>query len=88
MKIHTTVTKKEYEAIRQYAKMCDESVSDLLRKTIIQEIILMKCAVKNIPTKYAYYMVMPVDAHDDDKIVEENYNKIREIIGLEKITLS
>ncbi len=88
MKIHATVTKKEYEAIKEYAKMCDESISDLLRKTIIQEITLMRSAVKNIPTKYAYYMLIPADAPDDNGIVEENYNKIREIIGLEKITLS
>lgn len=82
-------SEKESTAIEAYAAMCGESVSDLILKIVIQDITFMKNDISKKPEAYEYNMMMPVDISDYDeaKIIEANYNKIREIIGLEKINI-
>lgn len=88
MTIHVVVNKKEYAAIKEYAKMCDEIVSSLIRKIIIQEIAFLKNTPRDIPVEYAYRMTIPDDVSDEEKVIEDNHNKIRAIIGLKKIRWS
>lgn len=88
MTIHFAVSKKEHAAIREYARMCGETVSSLIRKIIIQEITFLKNTPRDIPVEYAYGMTVPDGVSNEEKIIEANYNKIRTIIGLKKIRFS
>ena len=84
------VSEKESAAIEAYAIMCGESVSELIRKVVIQEVTFMKnrSSVQD-PKIYDYHMLVPVNISNDDEnqIIEANYNKIREILGWKKISL-
>ena len=83
------VSEKESAAIEAYAVMCGESVSELIRKVIIQEITFMKNRSTKDSEIYDYNMLVPVNISNDDenRIIEANYNKIREILGWKKISL-
>ena len=82
------VSEKESLAIEAYAVMCGESVSELIRKVVIQEITLKSRHTKDSKI-YDYNMLVPVNISNDDenRIIEANYNKIREILGWKKISL-
>lgn len=87
--IRISVSQKEADAIREYAIMCGESVSNIIKKIVIQEITFMK----NEPcgsSAYDYNMLVPMDVSikKEEQIIEANYNKIRQILGLQKIKLS
>ena len=83
------VSEKESAAIEAYAIMCGESVSNLICKVVIQEITFMKNRITKDSEIYDYNMLVPVNIsnHDENQIIEANYNKIREILGLKKISL-
>lgn len=87
--IRISVSQKEIDAIREYAIMCDESVSSIIKKIVIQEIAFMKSEPCGTST-YDYNMLVPMDVsiNKEEQIIEANYNKIRQILGLEKIKLS
>ena len=82
------VSEKESAAIEAYAIMCGESVSELIRKVVIQEMTLKSRHTKDSKI-YDYNMLVPVNISNDDenRIIEVNYNKIREILGWKKISL-
>jgi len=82
-------SEKESVAIEAYAMMCGELASELMLKIVIQEITFMKNDTSKKPEAYEYNMMIPIDISDYDeaKIIEANYNKIREIIGLKKINI-
>lgn len=86
MKIDASINKTEYDAIKKYAKMCGESVPEIIRKILISEITLMK-STRDIPQEYAYHMLVP-DVGDEETIIEQNYNQIRQMLGLKNIRLS
>ncbi len=87
--ISVEVTKEELEAIREYADMCRESVSGLIRKIVIQEITFMKSRSAKDPKNYEYQMSIPegVSETEEKRIIQANYNKIRKILGWDKISL-
>jgi len=87
--ISVEVTKEELGAIREYADMCRESVSDLIRKIVIQEITFMKSRGAKDPKTYEYQMVIPdgVSEEEEKRIIQANYNKIRKILDWKKINL-
>jgi len=88
--IEINVTKKEFGAIREYASMCDESISCLIHKIVIQEITLMKSRSAKDPEGYDYNMIVPsgISDYEEQKIIESNYNKIRTMLGWEQIRVS
>jgi len=79
------VSEKESLAIESYPVTCGESASELIHKIIIQDYFYEQ----QDPKIYEYHMLVPVNISNDDenRIIEANYNKIREILGLEKISL-
>lgn len=83
-------SEEELTAIREYANMCGEFASCLIRKIVIQEITFMKGHRSSDPPVYNYNMMVPEDVSVDEekKIIEENYNKIRGILGWSKIRIS
>lgn len=87
MNVSITLDEREYEAITEYAKMCGESTFEIIKKILMQEVAFMKYLPKDIPQEYDFHMLIPDGVSDDEKLVEENYNKIRDILGLKKIKL-
>lgn len=85
--ITTKISDEEFLAVSKYADMCGESISNLIYKILIQEITFMKHNPDKMSQQYAYQMLLPEGILNEEKIIEENYNKIRQILNLEKIRL-
>jgi glutathionyl-hydroquinone reductase len=86
--ITAELTQKELEAITEYANLCGETISDLVRKALIREVTLADGYGADDP-QYEYQMTVPakVMRSTEHKIVQENYNKIRRILGWKEIKL-
>lgn len=81
----------EATAIKEYAKSCGESLPELIRKALIREATLADGFGADDP-QYEYRFKLPVDidtASFSDtrmrKLVEDNYNHIRSILGWRRI---
>lgn len=86
--ITTELSQKELDAIREYANLCGESISDLVRKALIREATLADGYGYDDP-QYEYQMAVsgrPVRSKEH-KIIQDNYNKIRRILGWKEIKL-
>lgn len=86
--ITAELTQKELDAIREYSNLCGETISDLIRKALIREITLADGYGADDP-QYEYQMTVPARAmrSKEHKIIQENYNKIRRILGWKEIKL-
>ena len=85
--ISAKVSKKELDAITEYANACGETVSNLIRKCVITEASFLNCF--NDSKEYDYGISIPDNAsgEEKDKIVQGTVNKIRRILGLEEVKL-
>lgn len=83
--ISANVTKKELDAIREYANACSETVSNLIRKVTIGEAIFINCF--HDVKEYEIEISIPDNTigNEEDKIVQGTINKIRRILGLNEI---
>lgn len=86
--ITAELTQKELDAIREYANLCGETISDLVRKALIREATLADGYGVDDP-QYDYQMAVPGKParSKEHKIIQENYNKIRRILGWQQIKL-
>jgi hypothetical protein len=86
--ITTELSQKELDAIREYANLCGESISDLVRKALIREATLADGYGSDDP-QYEYQMAVPGRPvrSKEHKIIQDNYNKIRRILGWREIKL-
>ena len=86
--ITTELSQKELDAIREYSNLCGETISELVRKAIIREITLADGYGADDP-QYEYHMALPAKSSrsKDHQIIQENYNKIRQILGWKEIKL-
>lgn len=78
---------KEFEAICQYAEQCGETIPDLVRKSLIREATLADGFGADDPS-YDYNMTVVVrksSARQERRFVEQNYNRIRRILGWREI---
>jgi negative regulator of replication initiation len=86
--ITAELSQKELDAIREYANLCGESISDLVRKALIREVTLADGYGADDP-QYDYQMAVPGSSmrSKEHKIIQDNYNKIRKILGWREIRL-
>ena len=79
---------KELVAIREYANQCGETISDLARKSLIREATLADGYGADDP-QYEYQMEVPTRSlrSKEHVIIEENYNRIRRILGWREIKI-
>ncbi len=82
--ISSKISDRELEAITEYANVCGETVSNLIRKVVIGEAIFINWS--HDCKEYEYQMSIPADVSGDEetRIVQETYNKIRKIFVIEK----
>ncbi|MHB8602822.1 MAG: hypothetical protein ACYC6W_03145 [Nitrosotalea sp.] len=85
--ISAKVSKKELDAIQEYANACGETVSNMLRKVVIGEAIFIHWA--NDAKEYDCSISIPdnVSGEEEIKIVQSTYNKIRRILDLNEIEI-
>ena len=83
--ISANVTKKELDAIREYANACGETTSNLIRKVLIQEAIFLNGF--GGPKEYECHMSMPdnLSGKEEDERLKNSINKVRRILGIEEI---
>ena len=84
--ISANVTKKELDAIREYANACGETMSNLIRKVMIREAIFINCF--GGPQEYNCGMSFPdnITGEEEDEIFKRSLNKIRQILGIEEVS--
>lgn len=84
--ISANVTKKELDAIREYANAYGETMSNLIRKILLTDATFMNfyCDSK----LYNYEISIPDNAssEEENQIVLDTFNRIRRILGLEEQT--
>lgn len=80
--ISAKVSKKELDAITEYANACGETMSNLIRKVMIQEATFMKGFGDSKEYKYEISIPDNVSGDEENKIVLGAYNRIRRILGL------
>ncbi len=85
--ISAKVSKKELDAINEYANSCGETVSNLVRKAMIKHVTFMDGFERH--QEYDVGISVPDNAtgEEDNRIVEGTYNKCRRILGIEQIEL-
>lgn len=88
-KISVNFTETEHKALVEFARMCEEKPGELVRKIVMQEITFMKGSTVGRSKKYEYDMSIPsgMSLMEEELFVEENYNRIRKIVGLEPIKI-
>jgi len=84
--ISANVSKKELDAIREYANACGETMSNLIRKVLLTDATFMNFYSDS--NEYHYDISTPdnVSSEDLDEIILGTYNKIRRILGLKEQT--
>ncbi len=82
--ISAKVSKKELDAITEYANVCGETVSNLIRKVMINNATFMNFYSGSPEYDYSISVPDNVSGEEEDKIVLGAYNKIRRILGLKE----
>jgi len=84
--ISANVSKKEFDAIREYANACGETMSNLIRKVLLTDATFMNFYCDS--NEYHYDILIPdnVSSEGVDEIILGTYNRIRRILGLEEQT--
>ena len=85
--ISAKISKKELDAINEYANSCGETVSNLVRKAMIKHITFMDGFERYQEYDVGISIPDNVSGEKEDKIVEGAYNKCRKILGFEEIKL-
>jgi len=82
--ISANVSKKELDAIREYANACGETMSNLIRKCLISAAVFRTFYVD--ANDYYFGIEIPdgVSGEEESKIMLDTYNKIRKILGLQE----
>lgn len=85
--ISAKVNKKELDAITEYANQCGETVSNLVRKAMIRHVTFMDGFEDHL--EYRVDVSVPDTSTGDEEaqIIQNVYNKVRRILGLEEIEL-
>ena len=82
--ISANVTKKEIEAIREYANACGETMSNLIRKCVISEAVFRNFYWDANDYNFSIQISDCISCEEENKIVLDTHNKIRRILGLKE----
>jgi len=83
--ISSKVNKKELDAITEYANACGETVSNLVRKAMIRHVTFMDGFEDHREYRVSVSVPDNVTSEEDTQIVQNAYNKVRRILGIEEI---
>ncbi len=82
--VSAKLSKKEHDAIVEYANACGETVSNLVRKAMLTDATFMNGYHDS--EEYHYEISVPdnVSGEEESRIVLGTYNRIRRILGLKE----
>lgn len=83
--VSAKVSKKELDAITEYANACGETVSNLIRKAVIRDATFLDGFGDSNDYNYDISVPDNVSSEQDIEIVKGCYNKCRRILGIEEI---
>ena len=85
--ISAKVSKKELNAICEFANACGETVSNLVRKAMIRHVTFMD-GFKDYD-EYRLGVSIPENAtgEEETQTVQNAHNKVRRILGMEEVEL-
>lgn len=83
--ISANVSKKELDAIREYANACGETMSNLIRKITIREAIYLNCFGGPLEYNCDYSIPENLSGEEEDEMFKNILNKIRRILGIEEV---
>ena len=83
--VSAKINPKEYDVIMNYANVCGETISNLIRKVLICEATFLHGF--GGPKEYDCGIRTPDDcsSEEEDTIVKDAYNRSRRILGFEEI---
>ena len=83
--ISSKISKKEHDVIIQYANVCGETMSNLIRKLLIKDATFYNAF--GGPKEFECGIITPENcsSEEEDKIVKDVYNRSRRILGFEEI---
>ena len=84
--ISANVTKKELDAIREYANACGETISNLIRKVMIREAIYMNCYGGTQEYNCDFSFPDNLSGKEENDVLKNSINKIRKILCIDEIT--
>ena len=84
--ISANVSKKELDAIREYANACGETMSNMIRKVLLTDATFMNFYSDSNEFRYGISTPDNLSGGEEDKILIDTYNRIRRILGLEEQT--
>ncbi|MCH7560601.1 MAG: hypothetical protein IIC67_04390 [Thaumarchaeota archaeon] len=82
--ISANVSKKELDAIREYANACGETMSNLIRKVLLTDATFMNFYSDSNEFRYCISTPDNLFGDEEDKILIDTYNRIRRILGLQE----
>ena len=83
--ISAKVSKKELNAIQEYANTCGETISNLIRKIVLRDATLMNCYPDSKEYDVEITILENASSEEEDEIVRNTHNKIRKILGVNEI---
>ena len=85
--ISAKVNKKELDAICEFANSCGQTVSNLVRKAMIRHVTFMDGFKDYDEYRVGVSIPENVSGEKETQTVQNAYNKVRRILGLEEIEL-
>ena len=83
--VSTKISKKEHDAIVEYANACGETVSNLVRKAMVRHITFMDGFEDHLEYRVDVSVPDNTTGEEETQIVQNAYNKVRRILGIEEI---
>lgn len=85
--VSAKISKKELDAIQEYANACGETMSNLIRKAMIRHITFMDGFKDYDEYKVEISIPHNVSGEEETMIAQNAYNRVRKILGFEEIQL-
>ncbi len=82
--ISAKISKKELDAITEYANACGETVSNLIRKSVLCNATFMNCYGDSNEYDCHISVADNVSGKEEEKIILGSVNKVRRILGLQE----
>lgn len=82
--ISARVSKKELDAIAEYANACGETISNLARKVLLADATFMNFYRDSFDYNYGISIPENTSGEEESKLVLGIHNKIRRILGLQE----
>lgn len=85
--VSTKISKKEHDAIVEYANACGETASNLIRKAMIRHVTFMDGFRDYDEYRVGVSIPENVSGEEETQIVQNAHNKVRRILGMKEVEL-